>query len=69
MYELNQIVITKKSHVCGCNEWKIIRVGADFKLECQNCKRIILLPRYELDKKIKGIKGQKKKFKKNKKSS
>lgn len=53
MYELNQIVKTKKPHVCGSHEWKIIRTGADFKLECLGCKRIILLSKNELDKRIK----------------
>ncbi len=50
---MNQIVYTKKPHVCGCNEWKIVRTGADYKLECSECKRIILLSKVELDKKIK----------------
>lgn len=53
MYELNQMIKTKKPHVCGGNEWKIIRTGADFKLECVQCKRIILLSKGELDKRIK----------------
>ena len=53
MYTLNEIIKTKKPHVCGCNEWKLIRVGADIKLECQKCKRVIMLASYELDKKIK----------------
>ena len=53
MFELNEIVKTKKSHVCGSNEWKIIRTGADLKLECVNCKRVILMGRAELEKKMK----------------
>ncbi len=53
MYELNQLIKTKKPHVCGNHEWKIIRIGADFKLECLGCKRIILLSKVELDKRIK----------------
>ena len=53
MYELGQILITKKNHVCGSNEWKVIRTGADIKLECLGCKRVIMLHSYELDKKIK----------------
>ena len=53
MYVLDQIVITKKKHVCGANEWKVIRTGADIKLECVGCKRVIMMPQFELDKKIK----------------
>ena len=53
MYVLDQIVKTKKNHVCGSNEWKIIRTGADLKLECLGCKRIIMMSKAELDKKVK----------------
>lgn len=53
IYELNQIVKTKKPHVCGSNEWKVIRTGADIKLECAGCQRIIMLSSFELDKRIK----------------
>ena len=53
MYELNQIVKTKKPHVCGSNEWKVVRTGADLKLECVSCKRIIMIASFELDKRLK----------------
>ncbi|MGD9605133.1 MAG: DUF951 domain-containing protein [Bacilli bacterium] len=43
----------KKTHPCGGNNWKLIRVGVDCKLECTTCKRIIIIPRIELPKKIK----------------
>ena len=52
-YELDQIITTKKPHVCGSSNWRVIRTGASIKLECQGCKRIIMLASYELDKKIK----------------
>lgn len=53
MFTIGNIIKTKKPHVCGCNEWKIVRTGADIKLECKECKRVILMPRFELEKKIK----------------
>ncbi len=53
MYKLNEIVQTKKPHVCGSNTWLILRVGADIKLECCGCKRVIMLASYELDKRLK----------------
>ena len=52
-YQVDQIVKTKKPHVCGSNEWKVIRTGADIKLECCQCKRVIMLASFELDKRIK----------------
>ena len=53
MFELNEIITTKKKHVYGNDKWKIIRVGADIKIECVNCGRIVLIPRIELEKKVK----------------
>lgn len=54
-YQLGTKVIMKKTHPCGTNEWKIIRLGADIKIECCNCKRVVMIPRIEFNKKIKRI--------------
>jgi hypothetical protein len=54
-YKLNDIVIMKKPHPCGFNEWQIIRVGADIKIKCTNCGRSIMMPRIEFNKKIKKV--------------
>ena len=53
MFQLGDVITTKKKHVCGNDKWKIIRVGADIKMECINCKRIVLISRVELEKKVK----------------
>lgn len=53
MYKLNQLIFTKKEHVCGSNKWKVIRVGVDIKLECLGCGRVIMLSSFELDKRLK----------------
>lgn len=53
MYTLGQIIKTKKPHVCGSNEWKVLRTGADIKIECVKCQRQVLMASYELDKKLK----------------
>lgn len=44
-YEIGDIVRTKKPHPCGSKLWEIIRIGVDFKLKCQGCEHIIILPR------------------------
>lgn len=54
-YKLDSIVMMKKQHPCGSNEWKIIRIGADIKIKCINCGRSIMIPRVEFNKKIKKI--------------
>ena len=54
-YVLGNIVEMKKGHPCGANEWKITRIGADIKIKCTNCGRVVMIPRIELNKKIKKI--------------
>ena len=54
-YKLNDIVIMKKEHPCGNNEFKIVRVGADIKIECLKCGRLLMLPRIDFNKKIKKV--------------
>ena len=54
-YKLNDIVVMKKPHPCGFNEWQIIRVGADIKIKYTNFGRSIMMPRIEFNKKLKKI--------------
>ena len=54
-YKLNSIVVMKKGHPCGTNEWKIVRVGADIKIKCIECGRVVMLPRVEFNKKLKEV--------------
>ena len=54
-YKLGSIVMMKKQHPCGTNEWEIIRVGTDIKIKCIACGRTIMLPRIEFNKKIKKV--------------
>ncbi len=54
-YNLNDKVIMKKVHPCGCSEFEIIRIGADIKIRCTNSNRVIMLPRVDFNKKIKKV--------------
>ncbi len=54
-YKLGSIVVMKKDHPCGSNEWEITRLGADIKIKCLNCQRSIMLPRIEFNKKLKKV--------------
>ncbi len=38
-------VTTKKKHPCGSKEWKVMRIGVDFKLQCCGCGHVITVPR------------------------
>ena len=52
LYQVGSIVIMKKAHPCGTNEWEVTRVGADIKIKCLNCGRAIMMSRIEFNKKL-----------------
>lgn len=54
-YDINSLVELKKTHPCGCNRFRIVRVGVDIKIKCENCGRVVMLPRIDFNKKIKKI--------------
>ena len=54
-YELGSIVTMKKAHPCGTNDWEIVRLGADIKIKCLNCGRVVMIPRIEFNKKLKKV--------------
>ena len=54
-YKLGSVVVMKKEHPCGTNEWEITRLGADIKIKCVNCGRSVMLPRIEFNKKLKKV--------------
>lgn len=54
-YELGSLVEMKKNHPCGCNIFKVVRVGVDIKIECTKCSRTIMLSRVDFNKKIKKV--------------
>lgn len=55
-YRTGDIITLKKGHPCGGNEWEILRTGADIKLKCLACGRVIWLKRIDFNKKIRKIK-------------
>lgn len=54
-FELHTIVETKKSHPCGGKLWEIVRTGADYKIRCRTCGRVVMLTPDELRKRIRRI--------------
>jgi hypothetical protein len=51
-FNLGDIVHMKKQHPCGSHNWMVIRMGADIKIKCQGCGRIVMLPRMEFEKRM-----------------
>lgn len=60
-FELGDIVEMKKQHPCGTNRWEIIRTGADIKIKCVSCGRIIMIPRVKFEKSLKQVLERKEK--------
>jgi len=62
MYQVGNFVEMKKPHACTikstgkkANRWEITRVGADIKIKCSNCDHVVMMGRYDLDRKMNKI--------------
>ena len=55
-YQVGDIVKRKKPHPCGSYEWEILRVGADFRLNCTGCGHQVMLARKLVEKNTRGLK-------------
>lgn len=53
--DLGDVVRLRKPHPCGSYDWRVVRLGADIGLRCQTCGRRVLLPRRELEKRLKAV--------------
>ncbi len=54
-YDIGSLLVLKKGHPCGENMWEVVKLGADIRLKCTKCNRLIIIPRIELNKKIKKV--------------
>ncbi|MDR0840031.1 MAG: DUF951 domain-containing protein [Christensenellaceae bacterium] len=48
-FEVGDRVLMRKKHACGCGEWEITRTGADVKIKCAGCGRVVMLPRQDFE--------------------
>lgn len=42
---LGDVVSTRKPHPCGGSVWTVVRTGADIKIRCNTCGRVVMLDR------------------------
>lgn len=54
-YDLGTVVQMKKQHPCGSFQWEVIRMGADIKIKCLGCGRMVMLPRSKFEKDAKKV--------------
>ena len=52
---VNDVLLMKKAHPCGCKEFLVLRSGMDFKLKCNGCGHEIMISRQKAEKNIKKI--------------
>jgi hypothetical protein len=52
---INDRLTMKKPHPCGSFTWVVTRIGMDFKLRCDGCGHLVMLPRAKVEKNIKKI--------------
>ncbi len=52
-FAVGDVVKLKKAHPCGGFDWTVVRLGADIGIKCQICARRVLLPRRDLERRMK----------------
>ena len=52
---VGDVLELKKLHPCGSNQFRILRVGADVRVECVGCGRDMTINRIKLENAIKKI--------------
>ena len=52
---LGDKVKMRKTHPCGSDEWRVIRIGADIKIKCLGCGRIVMMERPDFIKRRKKV--------------
>lgn len=54
-FRMGDVLRLRKPHPCGSLEWTIVRLGADIRIECRGCRHRVLLPRRDLEKRMKSF--------------
>ncbi len=51
-FAVGDVVRLKKPHPCGGLDWSVVRLGADIGVKCETCGRRVLLPRRDLERRM-----------------
>ena len=49
---IGDVVILRRPHPCGGQDWLVDRLGADIGLTCRTCGRHVLLARRQLERRL-----------------
>jgi hypothetical protein len=47
------VVQMRKAHACGGDLWEVLMAGADVRLKCRQCGRVVLLDRVKFNSRMK----------------
>ena len=53
--KVGDIVRLRKPHPCGSIDWKVMRTGMDFRIQCLGCQHQAWIPRIKLERNLKEI--------------
>ncbi len=42
---IGDVVQMRKAHPCGSDRWTVTRIGADIKIRCSGCDRLVMMDR------------------------
>lgn len=51
--QVGERVQMRKPHPCGGDTWVVYRIGADIGIQCQTCRRRVMLARSDFFKRLK----------------
>ena len=53
--DIGDVIRTRKPHPCGGDQWTVTRTGADIKIRCDTCGRVVMLDREAFLKRRKAV--------------
>ena len=55
LLHVGDVVKMRKAHPCGNDLWRVTYVGADVKMRCEKCERVVMLERPVFEKRVKKL--------------
>jgi hypothetical protein len=52
-FRMDDVLRLRKPHPCGGYDWQVVRLGADLRLKCLTCGRLVMLERREVERRLK----------------
>jgi len=54
-FRVGDVLRLRKPHPCGSYQWTVVRIGADIGLRCTVCNRRVMLPRTEVERRMRSF--------------